>query len=531
MKTAPLVANYHLLIAPPPPNAVPQGALEIKSNQVVSGWAFDPDAGAGSVKVRLDVDGQPGLLLDADLDRPDLVLKLGSANHGFSFDTSTLALGTHTITVYIINLPGDSGADTAMLLGRFTLANAVPNGTLEIVNQGVIAGWADDKDMPAEAVQVRIDVDGNTGELFTADLSRPDLVKKLGSANHGFYYELPSRTDFGAHIVRIYFYDVNTGIPCLIRTCTLRTTNVLPAGKIETANLHAVTGWAFDQNLASAPVYVVMTLDDGTASSNAADSRPNLVAKFGSAAHGFSFTLPADLAVGKHVVSVYAVNAPAAAAPQDRVLIGRCIVTNHAPIVSLEIINGTTIAGWAYDPDVPDASIGVNMNVDNSQYYDSFSAQLGRPDLLKRLGSTAHGFSYELPTSTTAGPHTVSISVTDPQSDEVIQYRTFTVNTANVAPTGKLETATYTTLAGWAFDQNAGSQSIQLRVDIDGTTADIVTADVARNDLLKSLGSVNHGFSYAFSALSPGRHAISLSLLDEFSGLWVPWKKLTVTAP
>ena len=93
MKTAPIVANYHNLISPTVGDHLPKGGIDVHTISTISGWAFDADAGAGAVQVRMDIDRVLGRVITADLDRPDLASTLGSGDHGFSFDLAGLPVG------------------------------------------------------------------------------------------------------------------------------------------------------------------------------------------------------------------------------------------------------------------------------------------------------------------------------------------------------------------------------------------------------------------------------------------------------
>jgi hypothetical protein len=537
MRTAPIVAKYVQNPVFAHASSAPRGAVEVKNRSVVSGWAYDADAGAGPVTVRLDIDGQPGLLEEADLSRPDLAGKLGSEAHGFSFDVSGLAPGKHTITVYAINDPLVEGTGSKVTLGKFSLTNPAPRGALEIVNTGVISGWAADPEAPTEALRVRIDVDDNEGEVFAAEEERPDLVRRLGSANHGFTFNLSEKVYRGEwapgalHTVKVYFYDVNTGLPYLYRTLNLRTKDVMPRGKVLTATVARVTGWAYDENAGADPVHVMVYVDDQVVGDVMADQeRPELWRTLASTAHGFTVDLPTDLSPGKHTVQVIAYNAPEGDPPTGQTLLGKFTVINHAPTLGLEITNGNTIAGWLDDQDMPEKALAVYVEGDGGAWNNEFMADLARPDLAARLGSADHGFSYELPSDLANGRHVVAIYGFDAQNNERVLLRTVTVNRAEVPPKGKLEVANGSMLSGWAFDQNAGGLPIMMKVEIDGVVDGMFYAEEARDDLLKVIGSTGHGFTYPLG-LALGSHTIRVSMRNAFSDTWVTLKTLTLTVP
>ena len=108
--------------------------------------------------------------------------------------------------------------------------------------------------------------------------------------------------------------------------------------------------------------------------------------------------------------------------------------------------------------------------------------------------------------------------------------KTVSVKVGMVAPTGAVKTANATVVAGWAFDQNAGSAAIDVRVDIDGVEGTAFSADLSQSELYKTLGSANHGWSVAIpSDLAKGRHKVRVEIMDEPLGTWVLLKSLTLT--
>lgn len=70
------------------------------------------------------------------------------------------------------------------------------SGHLDSADEGQIAGWAWDKEDPASAVTVELTLSGAGGPggsptvTVTADQSRSDLKKALGSSNHAFTYTI-----------------------------------------------------------------------------------------------------------------------------------------------------------------------------------------------------------------------------------------------------------------------------------------------------------------------------------------------------
>ena len=70
-------------------------------------------------------------------------------------------------------------------------------------------------------------------------------------------------------------------------------------------------------------------------------------------------------------------------------------------------------------------------------------------------------------------------------------------------------------VTGWGYDANAGDTSVMVRVDVDGAAGVPFAANVARQDLEPTLGSLNHGFTFALPAtLANGNHTVTLWVQD-----------------
>jgi hypothetical protein len=80
------------------------------------------------------------------------------------------------------------------------------------------------------------------------------------------------------------------------------------------------------------------------------------------------------------------------------------IVDDTPPHGSLDQIDCKSIAGWAQDPDVPDAAADVHLYIDGpagdpAAKFLSMHAAAHRDDLCSALGSCNHGFSFPTPRS------------------------------------------------------------------------------------------------------------------------------------
>ena len=81
-----------------------RGAIDVASQERVTGWAFDPDSVNDRLEVLLYVDDVFVAAQTADLERIDLPAQRAAAdpNHGFSFSPLLVAPGEHTVQVYAV---------------------------------------------------------------------------------------------------------------------------------------------------------------------------------------------------------------------------------------------------------------------------------------------------------------------------------------------------------------------------------------------------------------------------------------------
>ncbi|MDD5031574.1 MAG: LamG domain-containing protein [Patescibacteria group bacterium] len=92
----------------------------------------------------------------------------------------------------------------------------------------------------------------------------------------------------------------------------------------------------------------------------------------------------------------------------------------------------------------------------------------------------------------------------------------------NYPPIGGFDSASATRVIGWAFDQNVGTNPINVHVYIDGVMAANVLANLLRTDIVGAgegvVGDPNHGFNYSFPNLPPGTHEIRVYAINTPEG-------------
>jgi hypothetical protein len=194
--------------AAPRGNYPPFGFLDNVGPDKVEGWTIDPDSSATSLTVQLYVDGVFFGSQPASVTRNDLTAPYGSANHGFSFDISSLTPGKHKIQLFAI----DTTTGNATLIGgvRTTNTNLPPTGWVDVFDNNTLKGWAWDPNSGAASIHIVYSVDHGPLRVALADGDRPDLLSHVGSTKHGFSIALP-QLSFGRHTVRVYAVDSTTG--------------------------------------------------------------------------------------------------------------------------------------------------------------------------------------------------------------------------------------------------------------------------------------------------------------------------------
>jgi hypothetical protein len=293
----------------------------------ISGWAYDADVAAGPATIAVNVDGKIVSILQAATTRNDLTPAVGSSGHGFSLALpQTATPGPHRYDVYVINANGPG----AVLLASKTLTfSTTPFGTLEVVNPGIVTGWAADTDSLPDPARLVLLADGKAVRALSTNVVRSDL-KVLGDAPHGFVTLTPALPP-GFHTIALYAIDDKTNAPVLLSIKGLYIPPTLdrqPLGSAENISETSISGWAVDPDVTS-PVVIVVTADDTPlTAAYASTGRQDLVNLTGSANHGFSITLSANaLSAGTHLLKVFALNAQTGA----QVLLGSKFITVAAP--------------------------------------------------------------------------------------------------------------------------------------------------------------------------------------------------------
>jgi hypothetical protein len=197
-------------------NRQPKGFVDSISENFINGWAQDPDAPTTAIPVDIYVDGVFAKTTTANVNRPDLINAIGSANHGFSVSLPEMTFGTHRIDVYA----SESQGNVSTLIGARTITNRPPLGMIDLANATTLAGWIADPDTPTQSLDFKVFINGVEAASGSANITRNDLTPSLGSPNHGYWVGLPTLSS-GRNQVDLYAVDKNNGLLSFIKSTVI----------------------------------------------------------------------------------------------------------------------------------------------------------------------------------------------------------------------------------------------------------------------------------------------------------------------
>lgn len=377
----------------------------------LAGWAFDVDAGAAPVQVRLEIDGVVGGAVNAVGTRKDLLAVVGSTDHGYLLEVPALAPGAHTIKVVALDYP--TGHATVLGTRSITVGPSA-FGAVDVfsMTQG-IRGWALDPAMGSAPIQVCLELDGRMLPAVTASGTRNDLVSHFGSADHGFNIARP-KVPFGPHTYAVYALGAG-GQKTLIGSKT--EVALPPVGSLDIATANRIGGWGMDPNSPQAAGRIRIDIDGQAYRTLETAILRGDLASFGPGKYGFEIIPPA-LGPGTHRVTMYVIDDGSdIAIPLMERTIAVAGSVNRTPIGSVDVLSAGMIGGWVVDPDAQNDAVEVQIRVDGV-VAQTLMATSNRPDLAMFLWSGAHGFGLPLPGADglAAGTHLVEVFALDKQT-------------------------------------------------------------------------------------------------------------------
>ncbi len=219
-------------------------------------------------------------------------------------------------------LPSSSGAVQTQTSTPTTAAPRPSAGALDrLVPTGahgvyVATGWVIDPSVPDRSPTQIMSVDNGSWHAVTAAVARPDVQRIYGTSYSQYGYANTFTVPDGFHLVCAGMADIATGaqhtFACqwlLVRPAA--SGGRLPRGRVDVlaarSGGYTVRGWAMDPDHTSAPVEIVLAVDNTIVAVVAANTaRPDVARAYRTPTNQFGFTSALSARAGKHRVCVYA---------------------------------------------------------------------------------------------------------------------------------------------------------------------------------------------------------------------------------
>jgi hypothetical protein len=191
-----------------------------------------------------------------------------------------------------------------------------------------------------------------------------------------------------------------------------------PLGWIDSINTQTISGWAVDPDRKEESIDVHFYLDGPAGSGTfmgavrADRPRPDVNTHLGlvdsSAKHGYDFSIPSNFMDGKaHTVYAHGIDLTGNANQllEPKAGFKATFPATKEPVGWIDSITGTTISGWAADPDLLFESIDVHFYLDGPAgsgiFMGAVPTTIQRDDVNTHLGPGSagrkHGYSFSIP--------------------------------------------------------------------------------------------------------------------------------------
>lgn len=528
-----------------------------------SGWAIDNAVPITNVNV--SVDGVPIGMADYGSLRPDVCAvypaQVGCSNVGwsFSFDTTTLASGTHSVEVTATSASGQhSTAGSSFAVANWIAATADPMRVdIDSPNSSSTAfsgfagfgGWAIDD--IAAITQVSIAVDGIDFGNAAYGGNRADVCNvfpgRAGCPNVGWNFLLntalltddthtlavTASSSGGAHTTMTASFTVANHNPIRIWIDRPNSQSAVFSG---TAGFG---GWAIDDNAAISMVSLSidgMSIGDATYGGTRTDVCSVFPGRAGCPNVGWNFDLNTTLlADGAHTLQVTATAADGQKASVTAPFSIANSISGNPTKVSIDqpnaqastLIGVTAFSGSAINDNSAISSVAIS--IDGTSYGDA-TYGVTRQDVCNlypgRPGCPNVGWTFDFDTTQLAdGAHTLTASATASDGQHLSVSTTFTVANWSTANPMRIDidnpnaqsspfsgTAAW---GGWAIDNTAAITNVAIA--IDGVSSGNAAYGAARPDVCKvfpgRLGCPNVGWNFAVDTtlLADGAHTLDVT--------------------
>lgn len=523
------------------------------------GWTMDPGSTTASISVRISVAGSD-VTVAADQSRPDVARAYGTSYDRYGFRTTiSVPAGSQQVCAYGVaagsGAPGELGCKTVTGTGTGTGApDRAPIGHLDGLRDNgegnfLAKGWTLDPDATDRSIQVRIDVDGTPQATAATDVTRPDVARLYGTSYSAFGYAVAISVPAGSHEVCGYGLDAGTSAPAKLGCSTVTVAaapanHSAPVGHLDGlrdsgGGSYLARGWALDPDASDRSIRVRIDVDGAPVATVPADgARADVARVYGTSSDRFGFSVPVTITSGTHEVCAYGLDATTAAPTR----LGCSTVTpasaagKRLPIGPLDGVRedsrgNYTAKGWSFDPDQPNQSIQVRIEVDGAPATTA-TANLARADVSRAYRTSFDRYGYAIAFTAPEGAHEVCAYGLDPNDGKAARLgcAQILVRPANTSgtrlPIGHLDgvgtdgdvNGGYL-VKGWAFDPDHRNASIQVRIEVDGTVVATKAATRARADVQRAYGTGYAGYGFWIPAgLGTGEHRVCAFGMDLDTG-------------
>ena len=447
--------------------------------------------------------------------------------------------------------------------GSLDSVSSTEAGTLKVT------GWAYDADSPSTSIDVKIYIGTDCIGTITTNTTRSDVNSAYGiTGKHGFSASISTTYSGNQHIV-LRAVDHETGTECYLCSeevyiqkgdTTSYTTNSDPYGVLDSltspsAGTIKVSGWAFDKDASSESIQVKVYIGSTCLGTLTTDSsRPDVNKAYGiTGVHGYVGSFETSL-TGTQTVTIKAVdlgtNKEVTIASKSVTITTSSTssyTTTKDPYGVLDSLTSPSagtikVSGWAFDKDASSESIQVKVYI-GSTCLGTLTANSSRPDVNTAYGITGnHGYAGSF-TTTLTGTQTVTIKAVDlgTNKEVTIASKSVTISSSSAVyttkynPTGCIDncysnTSKTVRVTGWAFDKDASSESIQIKVYIGSTCIGTLTADETREDVNKAYSITGkHGFSGNLTTTLTGSRTVTIKAVNLGSGVEYTLGTKTIT--
>jgi len=263
-----------------------------------------------------------------------------------------------------------------------------------------------------------------------------------------------------------------------------------------------VGGWAFDPDESWTNIQVHIYVNGVGWPITTGNPRPDVQAAYPHytiPAAGFDFVT--QVPAGRDHVTVYAINV----GPGSHTVLwdGDVNVASPNPVGSMDFASSPVpgqvrVAGWAFDPDVPTAHIGIHVYVNGVGY--PFVTSGSRPDVKAVYPQTISTTGYDITVPAPGGnDHVTVFAINEGLGSHTVLWDGF-ISVDSPSPIGSLDAVStvggpQVRVAGWSFDPSSPTTHIAVHVYINGTGYAISTGDY-RPDVLNVYPqtTANQGF-------------------------------------